>query len=222
MDRVNIMRGLISTAGGPGTAAGWSELWRNQLTLWDLGKPTAAFRDEYLKAVEDARIPKTGTRILIPGCGSGWDVDAIARTKYSPTVVGLDIAPEAIAVAQKHVASTPGATVVCGDFFKYPLEPVDLIFDYTFFCALPPRMRGDWGARTASLLKPGGRLLTLAFPLAPDEQAMDPDAPGPPFPVSESAYTQSLEPHGMVKEGAPYPNPLSVRENEMVIWWVKK
>jgi SAM-dependent methyltransferase len=222
MDRVNIMRGLISTAGGPGTAAGWSELWRNQLTLWDLGKPTAAFRDEYLKAVASARVPTNGGRILIPGCGSGWDVDAIARTKYSPTVVGLDIAPEAIAVAQKHVASTPGATVVCGDFFKYPLEPVDLIFDYTFFCALPPRMRGDWGARTASLLKPGGRLLTLAFPLAPDEQAMDPDAPGPPFPVSESAYTQSLEPHGMVKEGAPYPNPLSVRENEMVIWWVKK
>jgi len=76
-------------------------------------------------------------------------------------------------------------------------------------------------ARTASLLKPGGRLLTLAFPLAPDDVALDPAASGPPFPVCERAYRDALEGHGVKLEKGPYRNDKSVREQELVMWWVK-
>ena len=47
--------------------------------------------------------------------------------------------------------------LLCADFFAFDAEGgFDFIFDYTFFCALPPSMRGAWGKRTAELLKPGG------------------------------------------------------------------
>ena len=83
-------------------------------------------------------------------------------------------------------------------------------------------MRTAWGARTASLLAPGGRLLTLAFPLGTDEAAADPGAPGPPYPVSVAAYRAALEPHGVRIEDGPRAHAASVRQTEAVIWWVKK
>lgn len=61
----------------------------------------------------------------------------------------------------------------------------------------------------------------LAFPLASDELAADPQAPGPPHPVSLQAYRAALEPHGLVIESGPRVNPLSVRQAEQVIWWRK-
>ena len=172
----------------------------------------------------------------MPGCGSGYDVAALAKTSFAPIVTGLDIAPEAIERARSlgladtvpgtststSTSTIPGTTLICGDFFTHPLDPFDLVFDYTFFCALPPAMRGRWGERTAALVKPGGRLLTLAFPLAPDETALDPAAKGPPFPVCERAYSAALEKHGLVKESGPYRSELSAREAEMVLWWVRR
>jgi hypothetical protein len=38
---------------------------------------------------------------------------------------------------------------------------------YTFLCALPPARRGEWASKMASLLRPGGLLLTLQYPLPP-------------------------------------------------------
>ena len=222
------MRSLISSAGGAGTGGGWSALWQKGLTLWDLGGPTATLLDEFTKASTDGRLPSKNARVFVPGCGSGYDVAALAKTSFAPIVTGLDIAPEAIerarslGLADTVPGTIPGTTLICGDFFTHPLDPFDLVFDYTFFCALPPAMRGRWGERTAALVKPGGRLLTLAFPLAPDETALDPDAKGPPFPVSEAAYSAALEKHGLVKESGPYRSELSAREAEMVLWWKKR
>lgn len=223
-ERVAMMRSLIAGSGGAGSAGGWSALWKEGLTLWDLSGPTAAALDEFNKASADGRLPPSGSKIFIPGCGSGYDVASLAKSeRFKPSVVlGLDIAPEAVERARDIVGDTPGAEVVSGDFFTHPLEQFDLVFDYTFFCALPPSLRPKWGERTAALVKPGGRLLTLAFPLATDDMARDPNANGPPFPVSEGVYRDALEPHGLRLESGPYRNELSVRGAELVIWWLKE
>jgi SAM-dependent methyltransferase len=64
----------------------------------------------------------------------------------------------------------------------------DLIFDYTFLCALPPSARGAWAARMKSLLLPrGGRLVCLEFPLHKPA-----GAGGPPFGLSEEIYVGLL------------------------------
>lgn len=54
-----------------------------------------------------------------------------------------------------------------GDFFTFtpPSEGYTLAYDYTFFCALPPDLRERWGGRYAELVKPGGVLVCLEFPI---------------------------------------------------------
>lgn len=168
------------------------------------------------------------------------------NTARQSVVVGLDLSSTALANAEKTVvagASHDGLTRIdlqCGDFFDHPLkwdkvyssgdmnsesEPVtqfDFIFDYTFFCALPPHLRPHWGAQMAKLLDPAtGRLLTFMFPILPvlpDADAMQ----GPPFPVSIQDYVSVLEPHGIVMDGEPFESPLTVPSRagkEMVCYW---
>jgi hypothetical protein len=84
----------------------------------------------------------------------------------------------------------PGqASVQQGDFFAWKGE-YDIGYDYTFFCALHPDMRKDWGLRWKGLLKPGGLLITLIFPVIdPERQTMT----GPPWPVTPEMYTEHLD-----------------------------
>ncbi|KAL3469147.1 S-adenosyl-L-methionine-dependent methyltransferase [Aspergillus californicus] len=55
----------------------------------------------------------------------------------------------------------------------------DVIYDYTFLCALHPTKRPHWASRMAELLKPGGLLICLEFPMY-----KDPSLPGPPWGVN--------------------------------------
>ena len=55
-----------------------------------------------------------------------------------------------------------------------------------------PSMRQSWATHWSRHVRPGGLLVTLVFPIKPDE---DPNV-GPPFPVSPQLYTQLLGPHG--------------------------
>ncbi|CEQ41899.1 SPOSA6832_03669, partial [Sporobolomyces salmonicolor] len=88
-------------------------------------------------------------------------------------------------------------TSQAADFFDFALpggRPFSLAYDFTFFCAIPPGLRGDWGKRYADVIRKGGLLITLAFPLGVlvsswhhgDRKG------GPPYSVSEAAYGEAL------------------------------
>jgi hypothetical protein len=138
-------------------------------------------------------------RALAPGCGAGYDVLELATPERS--VLGVEVAEGAVRrfeeLRQQEGVSRERAEVVEGDFFDYKFgESFDLIWDYTFLCALPPGRRGAWAERVHDLLAPGGELVTLIFPvwdasLSPeDPEANDPEA-GPPYPMSP-AVVQSV------------------------------
>ncbi|KAG8718120.1 hypothetical protein FRC08_005893 [Ceratobasidium sp. 394] len=77
------------------------------------------------------------------------------------------------------------------DFFQSPVltdHTFDIIYDYTFFCAFPPSMRVLWGCRMAEIVKPGGYLIILMYPIDPARARDD----GPPFPVDVEAYALAL------------------------------
>ena len=79
-------------------------------------------------------------------------------------------------------------------------------------------MRPAWAARMAALLKPGGVLCTLMFPVAPVEG-------GPPFRVDEAAYDAVLNPVGLRRTWTmPVPSELShpARQGkEIIAKWEK-
>ncbi|KAL6909541.1 hypothetical protein ACP4OV_001822 [Aristida adscensionis] len=158
--------------GGPDASGGWRRCWEEGVTPWDLGEPTPA-------VVELARagtLPGGGATVLVPGCGAGYDVAALAGA--GRFVVGLDVCDAAIQKAKQLSSSSPNDdffAFVAADFFTWePQEKFDLIFDYTFFCALHPSMRSAWAKRMADLLKPDGELITLMY-LVEGQEA------GPPF-----------------------------------------
>ncbi|OKP00315.1 hypothetical protein PENSUB_7772 [Penicillium subrubescens] len=117
---------------------------------------------------------------------------------------GLEISDTAVKEAEKYASAelakpsayhfgseqrssrTPGlVTFFQGDFFSSQWEfkggidentKFDVIYDYTFLCALHPEQRRQWSASMARVTKPGGLLVCLEFPLY-----KDPKLPGPPW-----------------------------------------
>ena len=51
-------------------------------------------------------------------------------------------------------------------------------------------MRQDWARTWGKLIKPGGYLVTLQWPIRPDDKT------GPPWPVSPQIYSDLLTPLG--------------------------
>uniref|UniRef100_A0A0D9WM18 Methyltransferase domain-containing protein n=1 Tax=Leersia perrieri TaxID=77586 RepID=A0A0D9WM18_9ORYZ len=166
-------------------ADGWEKSWESGVTPWDLGKPTPII--EHL--VKSGTLPKG--RALVPGCGMGYDVVALASPERF--VVGLDISSTAMEKAKQWSSSLPNAdcfAFLADDIFKWkPSEQFDLIFDYTFFCALDPSLRSAWAETVGDLLKPDGELITLIY-LISDQEA------GPPFNNAVTDYQKVLEPLG--------------------------
>ncbi|KAF8698220.1 hypothetical protein HU200_035741 [Digitaria exilis] len=180
--KVGRLRDLFT---GDDAADGWEKSWEFGVTPWDLGKPTPVI--EHL--VRSGTLPKG--RALVPGCGMGYDVVTLASPERF--VVGLDISDMAIKKAKKWSSSLPNAdhfTFLVEDFFKWiPDEQFDLIFDYTFFCALDPSLRVAWAETVNRLLKRDGELLTLIY-LISDQEG------GPPYNNTVADYQKVLEPLG--------------------------
>lgn len=153
-----------------------------------------------------------GARVVIPGCGRGYDVESFVRAGAA-SVAGLELAPTAQQAAREYLAGALSAEeqakaqVHAGDFFKWACpsgQPFDLGFDYTFMCALHPGMRADWAASWARLLRPGATLACLAFPIDPERGT------GPPWPVTPQQYKDLLLPAGFALEREePVPAELS-------------
>ncbi|KAH9830457.1 S-adenosyl-L-methionine-dependent methyltransferase [Rhodofomes roseus] len=170
---------------------GWDKAWQENVTPWDAGESQPPLRDLLVSGEVD--LPKSG-RALVPGSGRGYDAILIATTLGLETT-GLDISPVALEAARAHAAASdlPVGTKVnfeARDFFALapsPEERYDLIYDYTFFVAIEPSRRPEWGRQMSALVKPGGYLINLAFPLAPK-----PYEGGPPHYVKPEHYQEVL------------------------------
>jgi methyl halide transferase len=152
----------------------WREAWKAGCTPWDAGASPPALRD----LLEREAVPSG--RILVPGCGAGYDLATLAREGRE--VVGIDLSDEARTAFLEAHPSLPGTVVYeVNDFFAYePVIGFDFVWDYTFFCALDPEQRSAWGAKMKRLVKPAGTLATLLFPFE------DPisERQGPPWPIN--------------------------------------
>lgn len=169
------------------SADAWDQRYAEGNIPWDLQGPTP----EFVRLVEEKRLPAKGIA-LVPGGGQGHDAILLAQAGFEVDLV--DFSPRAITAALElaHKSNTR-LFAYLHDFFALPTLPYhrgryDLLLEYTFFCAIDPALRPAYVKAVAALLKPGGRLVGLFFPLATDKE-------GPPFLVSREEVEALFRPY---------------------------
>jgi methyl halide transferase len=168
----------------------WESLYRAHETPWEKGAPAPALLDWLAQ-----RGPLLG-EVLVPGCGFGHDVRAIARVGgEKSSVIGLDIAPSALSQAR---AFPPAATesYLELDLFRLPADlhgRFDWVFEHTCFCAIAPGQRANYVRSISDALRPNGSLLAI-FYLNPWDPGEGPPGGGPPFGVTIAELDEHFGP----------------------------
>ncbi len=153
----------------------WDLRYGADFAPWDSGRVPERLR-EFVRSWKGPR------RVLVPGCGSAWDVRHFAENGWE--VLGLDFSPEALKAAAPVLGPHAGC-VREGDFFAPVAEaPFPVVYERAFLCALPPRLWSAWAARVAELVVPGGVLAGFFF--------FDEGERGPPFPLSDQSGLDAL------------------------------
>jgi SAM-dependent methyltransferase len=171
----------------------WDDLYAAGRDGWDLRGPTPVLA----RLLETAPPPRG--RTAVPGCGRGHDARLLARHGY-PTV-GFDFADAAIAEARRLTAGLPAPPAFeQRDVFTladaYP-EAFDLVWEYTCFPAIDPSKRAEYVDVVRRILRPGGRLLALFFPV--DRPFVE---QGPPFMSTREEIRRLLGPRFRIESAA--------------------
>lgn len=144
----------------------WDERYRANRIAWDAG---GVPRD----AADFIRTSKPG-RVLLPGCGSGYEVAAFARAGWE--AVGIELSSEAIATARQKIGAHADC-IAYADFFAIPLpDPFDVVYERAFLCAVSPDCWERYVARVHEVLRPGGAFVGY-FYYGHDEEP-------PPYPLT--------------------------------------
>jgi len=119
-------------------------------------------------------------RILVPGCGSGHEVAALAKAGFD--VTGLDYAAEAIGRTRQRLADAKAyATLVQADALAWqPEQAFDAVYEQTCLCALYPDQWREYADQLHRWLAHGGRLYAL-FVQMPRPGAAEGAVEGPPY-----------------------------------------
>ena len=107
-------------------------------------------------------------RVLIPGCGSGYEIEAFASRGWD--VIGLDFSTVAVARARRLLGPLADK-VHQGDFFDFPLGEGEfsIIYERTFLCTLVPEHWTRYARRIARLTARSGILCGFFF-LGPEDE----------------------------------------------------
>lgn len=155
----------------PLTEAGAENFWdlryQHAVTPWDRGQTSPAL----LGWLADRTLKPC--RILLPGCGRGYEVVELARRGFD--VVALDISAAAIQFVQNEL-NVHGleAELIQSDLFDWmPDRPFTAVYEQTCLCALLPEQWAAYTHRLVEWIQPEGDLFALFMQTG--------KANGPPF-----------------------------------------
>ena len=123
-------------------------------------------------------------RILVPGCGAGYEVAVLAQQGFA--VTALDYSSAAIARTRQRLADEQlKATLVEADALTWQpagdsSRPFDAIYEQTCLCAIYPDQWRDYADQLHRWLVPGGRLFALFVQLL-RPTAAEGEIQGPPY-----------------------------------------
>jgi len=153
----------------------WDTRFRGGVTPWDAGSVPSAL-EIWLKK------RSSSLRVLIPGCGTGYEVRAFTERGHS--VLAIDFSDAALDAARRELGKL-ASLVRRDDFFSLQEKPFDVIYERAFLCALPRSLWTGWARRTAELVRPGGELAGFFY--------LDDNERGPPFGIARQELNSLLQ-----------------------------
>jgi len=182
-----------------------AEFWNSRWEANQIGFHQSDYNSHLQEYWGQLSLPK-GSTVFVPLCGKSRDM--LWLLSQGMNVVGVELSslavsrffeenqlsPTLVEHPRLKVWKAENLTLIEGDLFDLApsdLGPVDAVFDRASVIALPPKMREDYAAHMAKLLKPGVQwlLVTMEF----DQSKVG----GPPFCVDEqevnSLYQQTYQ-----------------------------
>jgi SAM-dependent methyltransferase len=171
-------RPLVVAAAVLGLAAALRRPWRGQrwyrivyrafylarLPIWERRVPPA----DLVELIEGPAARAPG-RALDLGCGTG--TDSIYLAQHGWDVTGVDMVPEALALARRNAAATGvHAGFIWGDVTQLDQAVqgrFDLLLDFGCFHTLPPDQRPRYVDCVSAVAAPGATLLLYGFARPP-------------------------------------------------------
>ncbi|MBO6798234.1 methyltransferase domain-containing protein [Maricaulis sp.] len=134
----------------------WEQRFQENSTPWERSRLHPVISDW-----ASAGVFQPGSRVLIPGCGRSPEL--VHLTSLGLKVTGFDLSETAIGWQRERLEERGlDAELIAGDAFTWaPSHPIDLIYEQTFLCAIPPALRETYEACAYRWLKPGGGFLAL-------------------------------------------------------------
>ena len=159
---------------GP-TTEFWQERFDKGETAWDRGSASP----QLLAWLEQGDIPPC--RIAVPGCGSGWEVAALAQRGFD--VVALDYTAAAVARTRALLDSQGlKAEVLQTDVLHYqPVAAFDAVYEQTCLCAIHPEHWFDYAQQLQRWLRPQGELWVLFMQMVRAAATQEGLIQGPPY-----------------------------------------
>jgi len=185
----------------------WEEMYNTNRVNWDTKNPHPVFAD-----LLDNSDFLTPGKMLITGCGKGFDAVMAAGKGFK--VTAIDFSATAIGFA-KQLAEENKADIhfLNEDIFlldqKYN-ESFDYIYEYTTYCAINPERRNEFAVKISSLLKKGGRLISILFPV--DEREG-----GPPFSVDVKEFYKNFSEYLQLEFSSRQINSIKPRKGREIL-----
>ena len=157
----------------------WNQKYIKNDIGWDIGSPTPIF-------VNWSKSLKERKKILIPGSGRGHD--ALFLSKQNHDIFANDFSKEAIKYLNiKAKELKLPIKTICQNFFSLSsyYGMMDIVLEYTFFCAINPKLRLKYIKEVSRLLKKNGLFVGILLPINKDA-----NEGGPPYAVN---YKKTLE-----------------------------
>jgi len=195
----------------------WQSRFESRHTPWDRGEASPQLQ-QWLDSGE-LNPASTGACVAVPGCGSGYEVESLARAGFS--VTALDYAPAAVALTRERLRqSALTANVVQADVLQWqPAAPLDAVYEQTCLCALHPDHWVAYATQLQRWLRPGGFLFALFMQVQRDSAGTG-FMEGPPYHCDIHAM-RALFPAGHWEWPKPpysrVPHPMKVVELAVVL-----
>ncbi len=153
----------------------WQARFETGSIPWDRGAP-----NPQLQQWLDEGVIACGDRVLVPGCGRGWEVALLAERGVQ--VTGIDYAPAALDGCRAMLKERRLDVLLAeADVLTWnPEAPVDAVYEQTCLCALHPDHWQRYARQLHAWIKPGGKLLAL-FVQAQSEESAQGFIKGPPY-----------------------------------------